>query len=116
MLNRVIVAGSRNINDYDFVVNAIKSFNVKIDELVCGMAKGPDMLAHRWAKENNIKITEFYPDWDKHGKAAGIIRNREMMKYADALLAIWDGKSRGTDNMVYQMNHAKKYVSVVIYT
>jgi hypothetical protein len=42
----------------------------------------------------------FPADWKTHGKAAGPIRNRQMAKNAEALIALWDGNSRGTKNMI----------------
>ena len=61
-----------------------------MEELVCGMATGPDLIAKNWAekvwqqgknKEFKILIKEFPADWEKYGKAAGAIRNKEMGDY-----------------------------------
>lgn len=65
-----------------------------------GAAKGTDTLAIKYAKERGYKLTKMPANWDKHGKKAGIIRNKEMADYAEALIAFWDGKSRGTKNMI----------------
>ncbi len=83
-------------------------------EIVCGMAKGIDLSGKRCAEYIGIPIKEFPADWGKHGKAAGHIRNTEMANYADALLLIWDGESRGSANMKYQMNQLGKPVYEVI--
>lgn len=56
-------------------------------------------MGERWAKERGIPVRQFLPNWED-GRSAGIIRNLEMANYADALIAIWDGKSRGTRHMV----------------
>lgn len=99
---RVIVAGSRTIDDYDFVKKKLdillkRKKNVVI---ICGMARGADQLGERYAKENDLEI-EYYPaDWDKYGKSAGYIRNKQMARNADALIAFWDGVSKGTKNMI----------------
>jgi len=71
-----------------------------------------DGLAEEWARENGIPIKRFPADWDKHGKAAGPIRNRAMAEYADALLAVWDGESKGTANMILEMHRMGKPVFV----
>ena len=97
---RVIVSGSRSITNYDLVKHQIELSGFHITELVCGGANGVDKFGEKFAKEKNIKIKYFLPDWHKYGKAAGPIRNEEMAKYADFLIAIWDGKSRGTKNMI----------------
>ncbi len=115
-MSKLIIAGSRSIDDYDFLKQCVWDLDLEITEVVCGMCKsGVDMLGYRYAKENNIPIKEFSADWDSHGKAAGIIRNRQMAEYADALLAIWDLKSKGTYNMIETMKNKNKYVEVVVY-
>jgi len=74
-------------------------------EIVCGMTNGADLLGKRYGEEHRYPIKEFPPDWTK-GKSAGYIRNEEMAKYADALIAFWDGSSKGTKHMI---DLAKKY-------
>lgn len=101
---KTIIAGSRGINDYNVVCSAIKFSGFDITEVVSGGARGIDKLGEQWAIENNIKIVQFIPDWDI-GKSAGIIRNKEMAKYADALVCIWDGVSSGSKHMI---QYAKK--------
>jgi len=102
---RTIIAGSRGITDYDFVNGIIRDSGILISTIISGGAKGVDSLAIRYAKDNNIPYELFIPDWDKYGKRAGILRNCEMGDVADALIAIWDGTSRGTKHMIdYAMN------------
>lgn len=60
----------------------------------------PDMDGEDWANANQIPIEPYAADWDKHGKGAGHIRNSEMAKNADMLVAFWDGVSKGTLNMI----------------
>jgi hypothetical protein len=68
--------------------------------VLSGGARGADYLGELWAKENGVPL-EIYPaHWAMHGKAAGPIRNREMARHAEALIALWDGKSRGTKDMI----------------
>ncbi len=83
-----------------------------ITEVVCGMAQGGDQLGIQWARAYQITLTPFYPDWRKYGNAAGPIRNRQMADYADALIALWDGESRGTANMIEEMKKLGKSVHV----
>ena len=99
---KTIVAGSREINDYGLIVKGINDSKFEITELVSGGSRSVDYLGELWAKTNNIKITRFNPDWCKHGKSAGPIRNGEMAKYADALIAFHRNNSRGTANMIKQ--------------
>lgn len=104
---KTIIAGSRTINDLRLLERIIEDSGFSISEVVCGGARGVDDLGRKWAGNGNrIPIKFFIPNWDKWGKSAGMRRNREMAEYADALIAIWDGESRGTKNMI---SEAKKY-------
>lgn len=64
------------------------------------MAQGADRLGERYGKERGYSIRYFPADWDGKGRSAGFIRNEEMAKNADALVAFWDGQSRGTKHMI----------------
>lgn len=104
---KTIIAGSRDITDYERVSTLItityeawKEREMPITEVVSGCARGVDTLGERWAKEHGIPIKPFPADWKKYGKSAGPIRNKEMAKYADALIAIKHAVSAGTDNMI----------------
>ena len=97
---RVIIAGGRNYNDYDTLLEAVSESRFQIDAVISGGATGVDALGERFAKERNLPLEIFLPDWNKHGKAAGPIRNKEMAMNADGLIALWDGQSRGTKNMI----------------
>ena len=98
---KTIIAGSRNVQrDTNQIQEIIDTLPWKISEVVCGEAKGIDRSGKDWAVANKIPVKSFPADWDEYKKAAGYIRNRKMAKYADALLAIWDGKSKGTKNMI----------------
>lgn len=80
--------------------HALKNTPFEITEVVSGTCKGVDQLGEEWAERKGIPVKKFPADWSKHGRRAGPLRNREMAKYADALIAIWDGKSRGTRSMI----------------
>lgn len=109
---KVIIAGSRSIDNYEIIDIAIKSSKFQVTEIITGGAPGIDSLAERYAKENNIPIQVFHADWEKHGKKAGPIRNKLMANNADALIAIWDGKSPGTKNMIDIALKARLKVSI----
>lgn len=106
---RVIVAGVRDFSNYELLESKLNRILQNITDeivIVCGMARGADTLGERYAKANGIRV-EYYPaDWNKYGKSAGYIRNEQMAKNADALIAFWDGKSKGTKNMI---DLAEKY-------
>lgn len=100
---KVILAGSRTITELRLLLDAITKSGFEITEVVSGMAPGVDRVGVWWADRKGIPVKRFYPDWKHLGKVAGIIRNQEMAKYADALIAVWDGKSRGTKHMIEYM-------------
>lgn len=97
---KVIIAGSRSIRALGFVERAVRESGFAITEVVCGGARGADELGKRWAADRGIPVSLFPADWDQYGRKAGHIRNFAMGEYADALVAIWDGRSRGTKSMI----------------
>lgn len=103
---KTIIAGCRHINDYEFLLQSILDSNFIISEVVSGKANGIDKLGEQFAHDLNIPVKYFPADWNTHGKSAGYIRNTEMAKYADQLIAIWDNISPGTKHMI---NIAKQY-------
>lgn len=96
---RVIIAGSREIRDAALVDQAIAKSGFNITEVVEGGACGVDTLAFDWAHRQGIPVKVFVPDW-KIGRQAGFLRNVKMADYADAVIAIWNGRSRGTEHMI----------------
>ena len=113
---KVIIAGSRNISWYPLVESIIKKSGFKITEVVSGAARGVDTQGEIWAQSNNIPTKVFKvtsDDWKTIGKSAGFRRNGKMAAYADGLIAIWDGESNGTRNMIEQMQKLHKPVHVV---
>lgn len=97
---KTIIAGSRGITDYMLLLQAVLDAPWHITEVVSGRARGVDTLGELWAERNHVPVTLFPADWDRFGKRAGYVRNIEMARYADALLALWDGHSRGTRHMI----------------
>ncbi len=99
---KTIIAGSRTITDYSELLKVIKNsgWQDRITEVVSGGARGVDKMGEKWAKENKVSIKIFLANWDKYSKKAGYLRNIEMAKYADAVLILWDGSSRGAKHMI----------------
>jgi hypothetical protein len=110
---RVIIAGSREGIVYEDVLNAIKESNFNITTVISGTARGVDKFGERYAKENEIEIERYKPDWGKYGKSAGYIRNSFMASVADALIAVWNGNSKGTEHMI--KTATDKQLSTFIY-
>lgn len=132
---KVIIAGSRSITDMYIVEKAITLFlasNGKITEVVCGGAPGVDTLGKKWAESQNIPVKYFWSKWKdwnglpeykirikqgangrSYNALAGFNRNEKMANYADALIAVWDGKSSGTAHMIDTMHKLNKPVCVL---
>lgn len=115
---RIIVAGTRTFSDYELLKNKLDDFVSKLKQkypdkqvvIITGSAKGADQLGNLYARNHHIPLKEFPADWNTYGRAAGPIRNQQMLDYAlyeiPALIVFWDGESRGTKNM---MNIAKRH-------
>ena len=124
---RIIIAGSRNFNDYEFlkreVLNIVKYDNRPKEyvKIISGCARGADTLDERFAKEFGLEVKKFPADWNGLGKRAGYVRNAEMAKFAveddndGMLIAFWDGQSRGTKHMIDLVNKYGLEVHVVNY-
>lgn len=123
-MTRVIIAGSRQFNDYKLMLNTLDELGVHlintIDsvEIISGHAPGADMLGEKFAKAYGYPLKIFPADWSKYGKAAGPIRNEEMVKYASKadhgiLIAFPVGESRGTRNIIKLAKRYKLEVNVI---
>lgn len=116
---RVIIAGGRDFNNYDGLAQKLDKLLANVTDeiiIVCGMAKGADRLGEQYAKERGYSIRYFPADWDGKGRSAGFVRNEEMAKNADALVAFWDGQSRGTKHMIEIAEKYKLDTRVIRYT
>lgn len=118
---RVIIAGGRDFTNRNVAGQVITAClrNVLATNsvsIVSGMAQGADRLGWEYGKEFDVPVTEFPADWKTHGKSAGYKRNVEMAQNADALIAFWDGASRGTKHMIDIAHQHKLKVRVFSYT
>lgn len=117
---KLIVAGGRDFTDTNRMIadlqKLVESGEITDSpELVCGMARGADMLAYSLWTNNRMPIHNFPANWNKHGKSAGYKRNQEMGEFADAAVCFWDGNSKGTKHMIDIMNRLNKPVYIVRY-
>jgi hypothetical protein len=111
---KLIIAGSREAQYRPFLIDeALEASGFSdITEIVSGAARGVDLWGEIWGELRGLAVRRFPADWAHHGRCAGPIRNGQMAEYADALLAIWDGKSKGTADMIQQMRRLGKPVFV----
>lgn len=116
---KVIIAGCRDFTDYELlrVKCDYHLQNLRLEDIVIvsGHASGADSLGERYAQERGFQLETYPADWQAHGRAAGPIRNAKMANVAHALIAFWDGKSRGTKNMIETARKYNLKVAVVRY-
>ncbi len=112
---KVIIAGSRTLSlSVQELDQVVQQSGFEVTELISGGAAGMDQAGEAWARSKGIPIRQFLPDWEKHGKAAGPIRNREMVKNSEAVIAVWDGESKGTKSTIVEAQ--KRGQPVHLYT
>jgi len=97
---RTIIAGSRGCTNKNYLLAALQECGITPTVVISGGACGADKLGEAWAAENGVPVELFPADWATYGKSAGFLRNEEMAKNAEALIALWDGESRGTKHMI----------------
>jgi hypothetical protein len=105
---KVIIAGGRDFNDIQFLLQEFKLFVGQeiIEAIISGMARGADTVGIEIAKLYAIPLIQMPADWSKYGKSAGYRRNEEMAQIATHALIAWDGQSKGTGHM---LDLAQKY-------
>lgn len=102
----LIVAGGRDFTNYKLLKEKLDLLLSNTDKeevtILCGMARGADLLGKRYADENNIDVWEYKANWEKYGKQAGYLRNSQMADEGTHLVAFWNGtvKGSGTKHMI----------------
>ena len=117
---RVIVAGGRDFCDYALLESSLDKILVRYPPeevtIICGEARGADSLGKRYALEHGMSVQSFPAEWDRYGRSAGYVRNIDMADNADALVAFWDGNSRGTSNMIHLARERRLPIRIIDYT
>lgn len=121
-LPHVLVCGGREFADYLLLVKKLDKITADLGKLVVvhGAAAGADTLADKWVQERGHTVVRFHADWEKHGKAAGPLRNQEMLDFiltAQQRFAVccWDGESRGTKDMIRKLAGAGIETRIIRY-
>lgn len=117
---KVIIAGGRKFSDYALLCESCDKFLCQKHQthdivVISGTARGADTLGERYAHERGYAVEKYPADWNRDGKAAGPIRNAQMAKVADTLIAFWDGQSKGTANMIDQAKTRGLSIKIVKY-
>ncbi len=117
---KIAFVGSRNwpAEKIDYIVFKLsrlllEAFGVVEDvTIISGGAAGVDTWSIVEAKKIGFPTQIFPADWNRYGKSAGYIRNEEMVKAADGVIAFWDGRSRGTKHSIDLALQHKKHLEV----
>lgn len=111
---RTIIAGSRSFNDFATMQEMMETVPWTISAVLNGTAPGADTMGAKWAKHNqSISVINYPAPWEEFGRRAGMMRNIVMADNADALVAIWDGRSRGTAQMIEEATKRNLVVQVI---
>lgn len=113
---KLAVIGSRSFTDYELLAKVILENFDNISCIVSGGAVGADALAKQYALDQGIEYLEYKPDWNKYGRAAGVVRNTEIIKDCDAVIACWDGSSKGTKDTIKKAKKQGKVLLVLNFT
>ena len=101
---KTIIAGTRTFRDYTLLEEVLLNLSWEVSEVVCGCSRGADQLGERWARVHKVPCVRFPAEWNRRGSEydplAGLRRNVQMGKYADALVLFWDGRSKGSKHMM----------------
>lgn len=106
---KIAVIGSRSILTAD-----LDTYISDGDEIVSGGAVGIDSCAAAYAEKNGISLKVFIPEYEKYGRGAPIVRNKQIVDYADKILAFWDGKSRGTLSVIKYAEKVGKPCEIIL--
>jgi len=112
---KLAIVGSRGFDSYAYLSKTLEIYFSQIDEIVSGGARGADSLGGRYAREHEIPLKEFIPDWNLYGKSAGFKRNEQIVDEATALAAYWDGQSHGTKHSINLARNLQKPVIIFLY-
>lgn len=114
---KLAIVGSRTFGDYHLLKKSIEKLygEFEIEEIISGGARGADLLGARYARENKIPLKEHRPDWDKHGKSAGFIRNKLIIRDCTHCIVFWDGISHGAKHDIDLCKEMKKPCEVVYF-
>ena len=105
---KIAVIGSRNLK-----IKNIENYIFECDEIVSGGVNTVGFCASEFAHKKNIKLTEFYPEYERYGRSAPMVRNKEIVDYADKVIVFWNGYSNGAESVIKYAEKQGKDCEVV---
>lgn len=115
---KLAVIGSRDFTNYQLLKRYLDEFQKEypFDTIISGGARGADSLAEKYAKANNLAFFSYLAEWEMYGARAGFVRNKEIIRNADMIIAFWDGTSRGTLHSIKLAEKQRKKHIVIYYS
>ena len=107
---KLAIVGSRNLTN----ISLDAYINDEAEEIVSGGAVGIDACAAEYAKTKGLKLTEFLPKYELYGRAAPIVRNKEIVDYSDKIMIFWNGTSKGTLSVIKYAQKNKKPCEIIL--
>lgn len=104
---RIAIVGSRDYLNMEEVIAFVDTLAMD-DIVITGGARGVDIVAETAARKRGLEVVVFLADWDQYGKAAGYMRNQQLVDDCDTLVAFWDGTSNGTRDSISKATKAGK--------
>lgn len=112
---KILITGGRDFNNKLLIENTLNQFINEWDIVLHGGAMGADTLADDFCKLNNIQTEIYKPQYEIWGKDAPLIRNTEMVKKCDVVIAFWNGKSKGTKYTIDKADRYNKKTYIIYY-
>ena len=106
---KILIAGSRNIDEFDLSPYIPKETTL----IISGGAKGIDTIAEKYADEHKISKLILLPQYSLYGKSAPIKRNEMMVNIADTVIVVWDGNSSGTKSTLQYSKMKNKNIILI---
>ena len=107
---KIAVVGSRNLTNIALEAHLCPD----VEEIVSGGATGVDRCAAEYAKRKGVKLTEFLPQYERYGRAAPIVRNKQIVDYADKIIVFWNGNSKGTLSVIKYVQKIGKPFEIIL--
>jgi len=114
---KIAIIGSRTFDDFYLLEKTLNDYkklhDIEYELIISGGAIGADSLGKEYADRYGIETIIFLPDWNKYKKAAGFVRNKDIINNAEVIFAFWDGKSKGTAHSMNLARDQQKELIVV---
>jgi YspA, cpYpsA-related SLOG family len=107
----VLVYGGRGYSDRATLFRVLDELSATT--IISGGASGADTLAEHWTYERGVPVVRYPADWARHGNAAGLVRNQQMLDDGKPDLAVAFPGGKGTADMVRRARKAGIPIKII---